>query len=138
MFESIGTAGTGLQTYHTWLDVIAENIANVNDTAPTNGTVFHTHYLQAQAIGSGPGGAPAEGSGVEVASLSQSAGNGVMVQDPSNPIADANGYVRHTDVDLGTQMTDMIMAQRAFQANASVVDRAKDTYEAAINIGKGV
>jgi flagellar basal-body rod protein FlgC len=35
-------------------------------------------------------------------------------------------------------MGDMIVAQRAYQANANVVDRAKATYEAAINIGKGV
>jgi flagellar basal-body rod protein FlgC len=34
-------------------------------------------------------------------------------------------------------MGDMIIAQRAYQANASVVDRAKETYEAAMNIGKG-
>ena len=32
----------------------------------------------------------------------------------------------------------MIAAQRAFQANADVVDRAKDVYEAAIQIGKGI
>lgn len=134
MFEAIDAAGTGLQTYHTWLDVVAENIANVNDTAPTDGTVFHTKYLQAQEISGSDG----IGSGVEVASMTQSRGDGVLVQDPTNPIADARGYVRHTDVDLAAQMGDLIMAQRAFQANANAVDRAKDAYDAALNIGKGV
>lgn len=135
MFDAIGTAGTGLTTYHTWLDVIANNIANVNDTTSPSGQVFRTHYLQAQEIGPGAGGL---GSGVQAVSITESSNNGVLAQDPTNPLADANGYIRRSDVNLSEQMGDMIMAQRAFQANASVVDRAKESYEAAINIGKGI
>ena len=134
MFDAIGTAGTGLQAYHTWLDVVANNIANVNDTAPTNGQVFHTEYVQMSALGTGPDGA---GRGVGVTSLAH-ANDGNLVQDPTSPMADKDGYVRRADVDLSQQMGDMIMAQRAFQANASMVDRAKDVYTAAINIGKGM
>ena len=48
----------------------------------------------------------------------------------------AEGYVRMPDIDLGTQMADLIMAQRGYQANAAVVDRAKTAYEAALQIGK--
>ena len=76
--------------------------------------------------------------GVHIASVTPSTENGVVTQDPDNPLADANGDVRHADVNLAGQMGDMIMAQRAFQANANVVDRAKATYEAAIAIGKGI
>lgn len=136
MFDAIGTAGTGMQTWHTWLDVISENIANVNDEAPANGQVFRTHYMQA-AANSDMGGDDA-GTGVHVASLSQSSENGQLVQDPTDPLANADGYVRRSNIDLSQQMGDMIMAQRAFQANASTVGRAKDAYEAAINIGKGI
>lgn len=134
MFDAIGTAGTGLQTYHTWLDAIADNIANMNDTAPTSGQVFHAEYVQVGALGTGTDGI---GTGVGVTTV-QHGGNGILQQDPSNPIADAQGYVRHADVDLSQQMGDMIMAQRAFQANAHVVDQAKDVYQAAIAIGRGV
>ena len=134
MFDAISTAGTGLNSYHTWLDVIANNVANMNDTAPTSGKVFTTHYAQATAIpGSG-----AIGQGVEISSVTEASGNGVLVQDALNPMADANGYIRSTDVNLAEQMGDMIVAQRAYQANANVVDRAKATYEAALQIGKGV
>jgi flagellar basal-body rod protein FlgC len=135
MFDAIATAGSGLSTYRTWLDTIANNIANMNDTAPTSGTVFRTQYVQASAVGNG---SPGSGNGVAVTGLTQSSTNGVVVQDPTNPIADAAGNVLHTDVNLSDQMGEMIAAQRAFQANASVVDRAKDTYEAALSIGKGM
>ncbi len=131
MFESINTAGSGLQSYHTWLDTIANNIANVNDTAATNGTVFTQRYVELQES--------AGHDGVEVRNVASRAGDtGDLVQDPGNPVADANGYVRRAHVDLSKQMGDMIIAQRAFQANANVVDRAKAVYEAAINIGKGI
>ena len=47
--------------------------------------------------------------------------------EPDNPVADAKGYVRYPDIDLSTQMGALIMAQRGYQANAGVVDRAKET-----------
>jgi len=44
--------------------------------------------------------------------------------------------VRRTDIDLRAQMTQMVMAQRSYQANLSVVDRARESYNAAIQLGK--
>jgi flagellar basal-body rod protein FlgC len=70
--------------------------------------------------------------------VKETSGNGILVQDALNPMADAQGYIRSTDVNLSEQMGDLIIAQRAYQANANVVDRAKATYEAALQIGKGV
>lgn len=135
MFNAIGTAGTGLSTYRTWIDVIANNIANVNTTRPTNENAFQAQYVQAQAIGSGPDGV---GQGVEVTGLPESSAAGRLSYEPDNPLADAKGYVRRPDIDMSEQMGNLIMAQRAFQANAGVVDRAKEVYQAAINIGKGI
>ena len=134
MFNAISTAGTGLNTYQTWLDAIANNIANVNDVSPTSGKAFQAQYIHAGEIGGGG----LVGQGVTVTGITGSSAQGQLVQDPNNPIADAQGYVRHPDIDMGQQMGDLIMAQRAFQANANVVDRAKDVYEAAISIGKGL
>jgi flagellar basal-body rod protein FlgC len=135
MFDAIGTAGSALSSFHTWMDVIADNIANENDTAPTSGKVFATHYAQAAEL---PAGADGVGDGVQIVSVRESSTNGILVQAPNDPMADAQGYVRSTDVNLSEQMGNLIVAQRAYQANANVVDRAKATYEAALNIGKGV
>ncbi|SHG26827.1 flagellar basal-body rod protein FlgC [Jatrophihabitans endophyticus] len=137
MFQSITTAGTGLQSYHTWLDTIANNIANVNDTAGTSAAAFHEHYVVLQENG----GNGSVGDGVhvaQVAAVSDTAATADAEYDPTNPQADANGDVYRARVDLPGQMGDMIAAQRAFQANANVVDRAKEVYEAAIGIGKGI
>ena len=130
MFDAINTSATGLSTYRSWLDTISDNIANVNDETTSSGKAFRTHYVQVAEN--------QNADGVHVESVSEQAENGVLVQAPSDPLADSAGYVRRADVNLSEQMGDMIMAQRAFQANASMVDRAKDVYTAAINIGKGM
>jgi flagellar basal-body rod protein FlgC len=127
-FDAIGIAGTALTVHRKWLDAISDNIANVNTAKPTNGAAFQARYVQAQE---GPG-----NTGVYVAGTLLGDAQGRVVQDPNNPLADANGNVRMPDIDLGAQMSSLILAQRGYQANAGVVDRAKTTYEAALQIGK--
>ena len=132
LFGAIGIAGTGVTVYRKWLDAVSDNIANMNDAKPTSGSAFQARYVIAQAVHYGQG-----GGGVEVGGAALGDPNGRLVYEPTNPIADENGYVRYPDIDLGSQMSQMIMAQRGYEANLSVVDRAKDAYEAALNIGKG-
>jgi flagellar basal-body rod protein FlgC len=136
VFDAIDTSGTGLSTYRTWLDAIANNIANVNDISPTSGPAFQAQYVQAQPISEvGPDGV---GHGVAVTGLPTSSAAGIITYDPQNPLADANGYVRRPDIDMSEQMGNLIMAQRAFQANANLVDREAEVYTSAIEIGKGI
>jgi flagellar basal-body rod protein FlgC len=132
MFNAIGIASTGVTVYRKWLDAVSDNIANINDAAPTSGNAFQARYVEAQAVNYGTG----EG-GAVVAGIALGSAQGKVVYEPDNPIADANGYVRYPDIDLGSQMGQLIMAQRGYESNLTVVDRAKDAYEAALNIGKG-
>jgi flagellar basal-body rod protein FlgC len=132
LFGAIGIAGTGITVYRKWLDAVSDNLANMNDASPTNRDAFQARYVIAQAVnyGSGEGGAQVGGTALGRA-------DGRLVYEPGNPVADKNGYVRYPDIDLSSQMTQLIMAQRGYEANLAVVDRAKDAYEAALNIGKG-
>ncbi|MFF5232015.1 flagellar basal body rod protein FlgC [Dactylosporangium sp. NPDC000521] len=132
IFSAIGIAGTGVTVYRKWLDAVADNVANMNDAQSTSGQVFRARYVQARAVDYGTG----EG-GAVVAGIALGDAKGRLVYEPENPLADREGYVKYPDIDLGSQMTQMIMAQRAYQANLTVVDRAKDAYQAAIQIGKG-
>jgi len=134
IFSAISTSGTGLSTFRTWIDVIANNMANVNTVKPTSGAAFQAQYVQAEDIAAG--GPDQAGGGVRISALPLSSAQGRLTYQPSNPLADARGYVRLPDIDMAEQMGNLIMAQRAFQANAAVVDRARETYLDAINIGK--
>jgi flagellar basal-body rod protein FlgC len=134
IFSAINTSGTGLSTFRTWIDVLANNIANVNTIKPTSGAAFQAEYVQAQEIPTDGGGTG--GGGVRVTALPLSSAEGRLTYQPSNPLADAQGYVRLPDIDMGEQMGNLIMAERAFQANANVIERARQTYQDAIQIGK--
>ncbi len=133
IFSAINTSGTGLSTDRTWIDVIANNMANINTVRPTSGAAFQAQYVQASNI---PDDGTGTGGGVEITGLPRSSAEGRLTYQPNNPLADAKGYVRLPDIDMGEQMGNLIMAQRAFQANAAVIDRARETYQDAINIGK--
>jgi flagellar basal-body rod protein FlgC len=110
--------------------VIADNIANINTVRPTSGAAFQAKYVVAQAVNYGGG-----SGGVQVSGIVAGNATGRVVYEPNNPLADAQGNVRYPDIDLGDQMAQMIMAQRAYQADLAVVDRAHDAYSAAIQIG---
>jgi flagellar basal-body rod protein FlgC len=88
--------------------------------------------VQAQAVNYGSG----EG-GVHVSGVKLGSAAGRTAYEPDNPLADKNGYVKYPDIDLGDQMTQMMMAQRGYQANLAVVDRATQAYQAALRLGKG-
>jgi flagellar basal-body rod protein FlgC len=126
--DAIAIAGTALVVHRKWLDAVSDNIANVNTVHATSEAAFQARYVVAHE-GAGV-------SGVYVTGGAYSAAEGRMVYEPTHPLADAEGYVRYPDIDLASQMGQLIMAQRGYEANAAVVDRAKSIYEAAIQIGR--
>jgi flagellar basal-body rod protein FlgC len=132
-FSAIGIAGTGLTVYRKWLDAVSDNLSNMNNAASTSGSAFQARYVQAQAVNDARTG---EGAGVQVARVVTSGSVGKTVYEPDNPLADADGNVRYPDIDLSSQMGQMMMAQRGYQANLAVVDRAKNAYEAALQLGR--
>ena len=128
IFDSIGIASTGATTYRKWLDAVSDNLSNMNDAVSTSQSAFQQRYVIAQQA--------SDGKGVQVGGIALGSKEGRVVYDPQNPLADANGNVRYPDIDLSDQMGQLIMAQRGYQANLSVVDRAKDAYQAALQLGR--
>jgi flagellar basal-body rod protein FlgC len=134
MFPLFQTAGSALTTHRIWMNAIADNIANINTVRSMDQPAFQERFLVAQEIPSSPGSPVGIGGGVAPTEVEFGNAVGIVTYDPGNPLADANGLVRRPDVNLGDQMTNLILAQRAYQLNLAVVDRAKDSYQQAINI----
>lgn len=132
LFGVFQTSQSALTTYRTWLDSISDNIANINTTRPMNEAAFQARtVVQAEVQGSDE-----TGGGVRVAQVALGSAEGIVVNDPGNPLADANGNVRRPDIDLSEQMTNMLIAQRSYQANLSVISRARELYQQAMGIGR--
>lgn len=128
MLDAIGIAGTALTVHRKWLDAVSDNLANANTATATDGEAFRARYVLAQA--------GAENTGVYVAGAEFGDAEGRIVHEPDHPLADEEGNVRYPDIDMSEQMGSLIMAQRGYQVNAAVVDRAKETYQAALQIGR--
>lgn len=130
IFGALHVSGSGLYLHRKWLDAVADNLANVNTVRPTSGEAFRQRMIVAQAADYGQGG------GVRVAGAVFGDPEGRLAHQPDHPLADADGYVRRPDLDLGEQMTELMMAQRGYQANLAVVDRAREAYQQALSLGK--
>ena len=131
-FDTLGIAGSSLFVHRKWMDAVSDNIANINTVNAPGENAFQERMVVAEAVdyGSGQG-------GVRVAGMALGSGEGRLVYEPGHELADADGYVRYPDIDLGDQMTQLLMAQRGYQANLATVERATNAYQSALQLGKG-
>ena len=133
LFSSISIAGSGMGVYKTWIDATADNIANVNTVRGTDEAAFQQRFVISAAAERGAG---QVGAGARVAGVTFGDPDGRLVYDPNHPLADEMGMVRHPDMNLSDQMTNLIIAQRAYQANVTVFERARDAYLRGLEIGR--
>lgn len=132
---ALGTAASGMTLARKWMDAVGDNLSNMDNAVSPTETAFRQRYVVAEAAdydSDYSGGA----NGVKIAGVRFGSGEGRLVHEPTNVLADAQGYVRYPDIDMASQMGQLIISQRAYQANAAVVDRAKTSYEAALQIGR--
>jgi flagellar basal-body rod protein FlgC len=127
-FEMLRVANTGLGAHQTWLDALAGNIANVNTVRSTSESAFQAKFVVFSARDDG---------GVDVSGFAQSSAEGRIVNQPDSPLADADGNVRAPDIDMSSEMSQLIMAQRGYQSSVQVTKTAQDSYSAALQIGEG-
>jgi flagellar basal-body rod protein FlgC len=136
LFSSIHTASSGLGVFRTWMDAVSDNMANLDTVRPTSGPAFQARFVVASSVGDGQQAISGGPAGAAVTGITFGDPTGRLVNDPTNPLADAQGMVRYPDVDMGDQMTQLMVAQRGYEANLSVIDRAKDAYQQALSIGR--
>ncbi|WP_222192274.1 flagellar basal body rod protein FlgC [Modestobacter italicus] len=132
VFDTLRIGGSSLYVHRKWMDAVADNMANINTVNAPGEAAFQERMVVAEAVqyGSGQG-------GVRVAGTELGSAEGRMVYEPDNPLADDEGYVRYPDIDLGDQMTQLLMAQRGYQANLSTIKSATEAYQQALQLGKG-
>jgi flagellar basal-body rod protein FlgC len=132
-FSSIDIGRTGIGFAHHWMDAIAHNLANVNTVRPGDEEPFRARLVAARALQDEivPG-----GSGVALARVVDSGGEPARTYDPGNPLADAEGYVVQPVVDLAGQLSDLIIANRTYQANLKTIETGREAYQAALRLGQ--
>lgn len=129
-FHSLSIAGSGMDVYQTWLDAIADNVANINNVSANGAPAFQERFVIARA----KNGSRPQGAVVDRIELGDDTGD--VSYQPEHPLADEDGFVRVPTVNLSQQMTHMLVAQRAYQANVSSFRTAREAYQRALEIGR--
>jgi flagellar basal-body rod protein FlgC len=148
IFTAMNIASTGLTAQRLRMDVIANNIANVNTTRTTDGGTyrrkrvilrprndeleFRTRFLP-QALWRGMG------EGVRVIKIEEDRSPERLVYDPTHPDSiqsgPLKGYVKFPNVNVVTEMVDMISASRAYEANVTVIQNSSQMFMRGLEIG---
>ncbi len=142
MFRAIDVSASGLTAERLRMDVISNNIANVNTTRTEDGGPFRRQLCIFQArkpFARWPlmdRKKPQQiGYGVRVAAIMADQAPFKLVYDPNHPDCDKDGYVRMPNVNIVHEMVDMITATRAYEANVTCINSAKDMFNSALGIG---
>jgi flagellar basal-body rod protein FlgC len=138
-FFGFDMTASGLTAQRLRMDVIAANMANVNTTRTPQGgpyvrkmVVFEEKLNEAMQIPF-PSAQDSLG-GVRVSEIVQSDEPPLLVYDPQHPDADENGYVAMPNVNIVHEMTDMMSATRAYEANLTVLNLSKSMFQRALNV----
>jgi flagellar basal-body rod protein FlgC len=128
-------SGSALTAQRLRMDVIAGNIANA-DTTRVNG---QRQPFQRQQVVFAPllNGSDTTANGLQVTQIVKDQSPGKQVYDPANADADPNtGMVAYPNVDTTTEMTDMLAASRAYEANVTVLNSIKQMAQRSIDLGR--
>lgn len=160
LFGAINTSATGLTAQRLRMDLIANNIANINTTrtdemTPAGNPIPYSRQVAifvprppetsfSSVLGNTLG-SQNTGSGVQVAKIERDvkvpfhseympdSPDAAKVAEPGLPV----GYVRQSNVNIVTEMIDMISASRAYEANVTALNASKSMATKALEIGKG-
>ena len=146
MFSAFDINATGMTAERYRMDIIAQNVANAETTRTEDGTPYRRKVVVFEEKNSQT---PFRkillkekdrytGSGVKVSGVYEDRWTeGNMVYDPSHPDADENGYVTYPNVSIITEMTNLIDASRAYQANATAFNASKSIATTGLNMLNG-
>ena len=134
MFPTFEIASSALTTHQIWMNAISDNIANINTVRPMSAAAYQEKFIVAQELPAQAGQPVGVGGGVAAVKVEYGDATGMVTYDPTNPLADKDGLVRRPAENLGDQMTNLIIAQRGYQLNLAVIERAKASYQQALDI----
>lgn len=142
LLQASRISATGLTAQRTKMKIIAENLANAETTRTPEGGPYRRQLV----VLSEKSGGRFQGilrrlqdgqSGVEVTEIIPSTDNFRLVYNPSHPDADPDtGYVTMPNINVLTEMADMMAARRAYDANATAMSNTKAMINRALEIGK--
>lgn len=143
IFKSMAISSSGLSANRLRMNTLSANLANANTTRTEEGGPYRRRdvVFSASPVGSAfedflNGTNGAQLSKVQVVDIHQDTKEPRMVFDPTHADADADGYVAMPNIQVMTEMVNMLAATRAYEANATAVNEAKQMAVKSLEIGR--
>jgi flagellar basal-body rod protein FlgC len=121
----LGISAEGMATQQKFLEVISANIANAATTRTPEGGPYRRQVAE---VGTDPA------TGQSVTQVTTDTRPGRLVYDPGHPDANADGFVEYPNVDVTTELVDLMVVRRVHEANVSVFRAAKAMLQRALDI----
>jgi flagellar basal-body rod protein FlgC len=132
LFKIFNVSGSAVSAQSQRLNVVSSNLANAESVAGPDGkpykarqVLFQTQMMDAEQ----------SSAGVRVASIVEDSTEPRKLHEPSHPLADENGYVTMTNVNVVEEMVNMISASRSYQSNVDVMNTAKNLLQKTLQLG---
>lgn len=141
--RSLDISSSALTAQSLRMDVVAENVANISTTRDADGETYRRRFVIfqererpvfSQALNDSIAGTI--GDGVRVTEILEDPSEFKIEYNPTHPDADEYGYVRLPNVDLATEMVDMMESTRSYEANITVYNSTKTMAMNALDVGK--
>jgi len=163
IFSGLGISSSGMRAQRLKQNAISSNLANAETTRTTEGGPYRRQFVVLEAgsdkkdtrilneevalkgnttnknhLPIPPSNFPRDrrffGNGVRVAEIREDSRPPKMVYDPAHPDADENGYVAMPNINIVKEMTDMIAATRAYEANVTAFNATKSMISQALQL----
>ena len=135
-------AGSAMSAQSQRLNAVASNLANADSVTSSNGQPYRAKQVVFSAVpvagasASGSKAAGAAANGVAVTSVIEDTSPARKVYDPKHAMADAQGYVTMSNVNVVEEMVNMIAASRAYQNNIEMLNTAKTLMLKTLTLGQ--
>lgn len=138
--DAMQISRTGLDVEWQRLQVIAQNLANMNTVRTGSGGAYHPVRLVTGPVSDFAdivaAQANAKPEGVRVLGLADMPGGVRRVHEPSNPLADADGFVSYPALDHAGEMALLLRTSRSYEANLTAMNIAHQMYSRALDLGR--
>ncbi|SJZ64015.1 flagellar basal body rod protein FlgC [Selenihalanaerobacter shriftii] len=141
LFGGMNISASGMTAQRLRMDLISNNIANINTTRTEDGGPYKKKSPVFKAKGQAKFSLPdvasnkgQMGQGVEVTSIKESNKPPRLVYNPNHPDANQEGYVKMPNIDIASEMVNMISASRAYEANVTALNASKKMFKSALKI----
>ncbi len=135
-FRAMRISASGLAAERMRMDLISSNIANYNSIKTDNSEAYKRKVAMFEQHMDNSMRGIQKFKGVKIGAIREDESPLKMIYDPTHPNANGDGFVEGSNVNILTEMADMIIATRAYESNADTFNANKQMFMKALEIGR--